>query len=249
MNGETVRLEIDKGIARLRLDRPEAGNAINARMVADLDAALTRCAAEGATILVLEGSAESFCAGGDFEATASGETLDPAALYDLWRRLAEGPFVSVALVRGRANAGGVGLAAACDIVLADRSASFGLSEMLFGLFPACVLPFLARRIGAQKAHYMTLMTRPLPAEEAASWGLVDALDDEAEALLRRHLQRLRHLGRPAIARYKAHRAGTDDTLARGRDAALAANREMFADPEVQRNIRRYVTEMKFPWEG
>ncbi|MFO7482465.1 enoyl-CoA hydratase-related protein [Oceanibaculum nanhaiense] len=148
MSGETVRLEIDKGIARLRLDRPEAGNAINARMVADLGAALTRCEAEGATILVLEGSGDSFCAGGDFEATASGETLDPAALYDLWRRLAEGPFVSVALVRGRANAGGVGLAAACDIVLADRSASFGLSEMLFGLFPACVLPFLARRIGA-----------------------------------------------------------------------------------------------------
>ena len=200
--------------------------------------------------MVLEGSPEVFCAGGDFEGVAGdGPPDDPAPLYGLWQRLATGPFVSVAVVRGRANAGGVGFVAACDLVLADASARFSLSELLFGLYPACVLPFLIRRVGRQKAHVMTLTTQPIGAQEALAAGLVDALDNAAEDLLRRHLMRLRRLSRPALARYKAYMAEIDgDRLAARKPAALAANREMFADATVRRDIRRYVTEMKFPWE-
>jgi polyketide biosynthesis enoyl-CoA hydratase PksH len=151
-------------------------------------------------------------------------------------------------VRGRANAGGVGLAAACDLVLADRTATFALSELLFGLFPACVLPFLARRVGLQKAHFLTLSTRPIHAEEALAWGLADALGDDAEVLLRAHLRRLAHLEKSAIGRYKAYMAGLSDLVSQARHRALDANRTMFADPGVQRDIMRYVREMKFPWE-
>lgn len=231
-------------IWRVRLTRPE----INAVLVNALRDVMDRCEAAAGTVLVLEGAEEAFCIGGDLQTTTDGAPYDPAPLYDLWQRLGDGAFVSIALVRGRATAGGVGLAACCDIVLADRTASFSLSELLFGLHPACVMPFLVRRVGAQRAHYLTLTTTPIGAAEAVSCGLADAVDDDAEALLRNHLIRLRRLNRDAIARYKSHRAKQDDSIVRTRDAALAANRAMFADPTVRDNIRRYVTEAKFPWE-
>ncbi|MEX2628706.1 MAG: enoyl-CoA hydratase/isomerase [Tistlia sp.] len=252
MRYETLSVGFDGGLCRVRFDRADAGNAITDRLVAELGAVLARCEASeepAVTVVVLEGSPEVFCAGGDFEATAAGEVSDPGPLYDLWLRLASGPFVSISLVQGRANAGGLGFVAASDIVLAGRGASFGLSELLFGLFPACVLPFLIRRVGRQKAHYMTLMTRPLGAEEALACGLADALDEDPERLLGAHLARLRHLGRPALARYKGYLGEISGELERCRPAALAANRALFADPAVQRNIRRYVTELKFPWES
>jgi polyketide biosynthesis enoyl-CoA hydratase PksH len=252
MDYETLDVRFADSLCRIRLDRPAAANALNARMLAELADAVARCeAGDGGspvTMVVIEGAGDVFCAGGDFEATASGEALDPAPLYDLWARLASGPFVSIALVRGRANAGGVGLAAACDLVLAERTATFALSELLFGLFPACVMPFLIRRTGVQKAHTLALMTRPIPADEALACGLADAVGDDAEALLRAHLPRLGKLTAPAIGRYKSYMADISDLIARARPMALAANRTLFDDPDIQRNIRRYVTEMKLPWE-
>jgi polyketide biosynthesis enoyl-CoA hydratase PksH len=112
-----------------------------------------------------------------------------------------------------------------------------------------VLPFLIRRIGLQKANYLTLMTRPIGVDEALSIGLVDAVEDDAQELLRKHLLRLRRLSKPAIERYKSYLAHLTGEPERSRETALAANRDLFRNPEIQRNIRRYVTEAKFPWES
>ena len=248
----TLDVRIADGVCRVRLDRPEAANALNAAMIAELAEIVGTHAADERTasvrILVLEGSAEVFSFGGDFEAVAGGAPIDPGPLYDLWTSLATGPFISIALVRGRANAGGVGLAAACDLVLADRTATFALSEMLFGLFPACVMPFLIRRTGVQRAHALALTTRPIGADEALAWGLADAVGEDAEALLKSHLRRLAHLSKPAIGRYKAYMAELFGLISQARPLAVAANRTMFDDPAVRRNITRYVQEMKWPWE-
>lgn len=250
MDYQTLKVSFDTRVCRIALHRPEAGNSIDGRMILELAQVLDRCAGAGCGVLVLEGAPEVFCSGGDFEALAASSAVpDPAPLYELWQRLATGPWVSVALVRGRVNAGGVGFVAACDMVLADRSAAFSLSELLFGIFPACVLPFLVRRIGLQKAHYLTLSTRPFLAGEALEMGLVDALDDDLEALWRRHLLRLQRLSPAAVARYKAYLAGMGAQLEALKPSALEANRALFGDPVVQGHIRRYVAEGKFPWEA
>jgi polyketide biosynthesis enoyl-CoA hydratase PksH len=152
-------------------------------------------------------------------------------------------------VRGTANAGGVGFAAACDIVLADTTAVFSLSELLFGLFPACVMPFLVRRIGLQKAHYLTLMTQPVSVQQAHAWGLVDGFDERSTDLLRRHLLRLRRLSKPAIHRYKAYLSEMDGSLERARAGALAANRQIFSDRGNWQNVVRYVERGLLPWEA
>jgi len=138
--------------------------------------------------------------------------------------------------------------AACDIVLADESAVFSLSELLFGLMPACVLPFLIRRVGFQRAHYMTLMTQPFSVQQAETWGLVDAWEAKSENLLRRHLLRLRRLSKTGIERYKRYMNVLDDSLHSQKADALAANLEVFSDSENLSKISRFVQDGTFPWE-
>src|SRR5919109_5370763 len=213
MGYQTIRVRFREPMCFLQFDRPEAGNAINDRMIEECHEVLASCEARPAgeapiTVVVLEGSPEVFCLGADFQGMhddlAAGTAVGrgPDRLYDLWLKLATGPFVTVAHVRGKVNAGGMGFVAASDIVLADQTAQFSLSELLFGLFPACVLPFLIRRIGFQRAHYLTLMTKPVSVQEAQAWGLVDVHEADSESLLRKHLLRLRRLSKPGIARYK-----------------------------------------------
>jgi polyketide biosynthesis enoyl-CoA hydratase PksH len=199
----------------------------------------------------LEGLPEVFCFGADFqglheEATTGQQSeQSPEALYDLWLKLAAGPYITVSHVRGKANAGGVGFVAASDIVLADQTAQFSLSELLFGLFPACVLPFLIRRIGFQKAHYMSLMTLPIPVQQAQTWGLVDVYDVQSESLLRKHLLRLKHLPKTGIVKYKHYINELNDSMLRFKSLAVASNKEVFSDPRNLERIFRFVEKGEF----
>jgi polyketide biosynthesis enoyl-CoA hydratase PksH len=260
MSYQTIRVRFREPICFVQFDRPAAGNTISDRMIEECHEVLASCEARltgepPITIVVLEGSPEVFCFGADFQGMhddlTAGKTGDrgPERLYDLWLKLATGPFVSVAHVRGKVNAGGLGFVAASDIVLADQTAQFSLSELLFGLFPACVLPFLMRRVGFQRAHYLTLMTKPVSVQEAQAWGLVDVHDIDSESLLRKHLLRLRRLSKPAIARYKHYMHDLTDSLRQAKPLALAANREIFSDPDNLKGIFRFVEQGKFPWEA
>lgn len=243
----------DESVLFVQLCSSGGRNTITPTLIAELTQVLDTCdAAIG--VIVLEGTPEVFCAGVDFETlherARAGQAADvePEAIYALWRRLAEGPWVSLAHVRGRVNAGGVGFVAACDVVIADETAVFSLSELLFGLFPACVLPFLVRRIGVQKAHYLTLMTNPVPVAQAQAWGLVDASAANSRDLLRKHLLRLQRLSPPAVGRYKAYMTKVHGAIGALQQDAVAANREIFTDPDNVAKIVRYVEEGLFPWE-
>jgi polyketide biosynthesis enoyl-CoA hydratase PksH len=250
---ETIKVEFQESICFLQIDRPQADNTINNQLVAECNEVLSACE-ESATVIVLSGSPEVFCLGADFKAIAGaskkGYERDdgPGALYDLWLRLATGPYVTISHVRGRANAGGVGFIAASDIVLADETAQFSLSELLFGLYPACVLPFLIRRIGFQKAHSLTLMTHPISAKQAYEWGLVDAYDPLSQILLRRRLQGLRRLSKVAVRRYKTYMSHIRAPVRDLKSPAVAANREIFSDAGNLQAITRYVETGVFPWE-
>jgi len=252
MDGYRTILVEDKGpVCTIRFNRPQAGNTINSTLIVEMLDALDEAQRAAQTIIVLEGSPGVFCLGADFQEAGedrSSADADPEPLYALWQRLAAGPFISVAHVRGKVNAGGVGFVAACDIAVAASEARFSLSELLFGLIPACVMPFLVRRVGFQKAHYLTMMTQAIGAEQAAAWGLVDAHGASSEDLLRRHLLRLRPLARPAIERYKRFMSAVEPLPAAARDVALATNREVFSDQANLAAIRRFVTTGAMPWE-
>lgn len=264
MTYETIQVQFQESICFLQIDRPEANNTISGQLVAECNEVLAACE-ESVTVIVLSGSPEVFCLGADFKAIADArcdprliirerhgndeQDDGPEPLYDLWLRLATGPYVTISHVRGKANAGGVGFVAASDIALADETAQFSLSELLFGLYPACVMPFLIRRIGFQKAHYLTLMTQPISAKQALEWGLVDAVEPTSDALLRRHLQRLRRLSKTAIRSYKTYMSRISVPLRDLKSPAVAANRAIFSDAANLQAISRYVEHGLFPWEN
>lgn len=253
MNYETLKVRFEGSICYIQIYRPDNNNTINDRLILEFRDILDRCREE-ATVIILEGLPEVFCFGADFKgiqtSIARGEDpkQDPEPLYLLWAELATGPFITVAHVRGKANAGGIGFVAACDIVLADNTAVFSLSELLFGLFPACVLPFLIRKIGVQKANYMTVMTQPVSVEKACTWGLVDDYQEQSENLLRKHLLRLRLLSKNAIRQYKSYINDISRPIMQLKDMAVQANINIFTDPENLRGIKNFVETGRFPWE-
>lgn len=250
MNYQTIKVRFQDSFCFVQFYRPESQNAINETMVRELNEVLDLCQ-EFITVIVLEGSPKVFCLGADFnvihEKMKNNEPVEqkPDELYDLWIRLATGPYITISHVRGRANAGGVGFVAASDIVIADNTAQFSLSELLFGLFPACVLPFLIRRIGLQKAHYMSVMTKPIVAESAYSWGLIDSCDDNSENLLRKHLLRLKYLSKTGISKYKKYLSQLDDSIIKHRNLAVQSNKEVFSDEENLRKIFQFVENGQF----
>lgn len=253
MEYQTLKVRFEEQVCYVQIYRPDFNNTINERLVAEFNDVLSLCE-ESASIVVLEGLPEVFCFGGDFheiqQKAANGQpaVTDPEPLYNLWLQFAAGPFITISHVRGKANAGGIGFVAASDIVISDKTALFSLSELLFGLFPACVLPFLISRIGYQKANYMTLMNQPFSAEQAADWGLVDAVDSNSKVLLRKHLLRLRRIQKPAIIRYKNFMRKNREILDKSKDLSIEANKEVFSDPHNLSLIRRFIEEGKYPWE-
>ncbi len=252
MNYKTIKVRFDERICFLQFNRPEADNTINELMIEECGQVLEACE-ESITVIVLEGLPEVFCLGADFseigrELKKEQTEPNPEPLYELWLKLTAGPYITIAHVRGKANAGGIGFVAACDITLADDNAVFSLSELLFGLFPACVLPFLIRRIGFQKAHYLTLTTTPIPVRRAHEWGLIDAYESESDSLVRKHLLRLRRLSKTGILRYKRYMNRLYDLPLQSQSEAVKANKEIFSDPHNLEGIARYITEGKFPWE-
>lgn len=244
-----VELSIDGRVALLRLNRSESGNSISARMVAELWEALDEAEAR-CSVLVLEGGHEVFCVGADLSEYSGLEEApdDPGALYRLWVRMATGPLLTVAHVRGRVMAGGVGFVAASDIAICGLEATFALSELLFGLYPAMVLPFLIRRIGRQHAHYLTCITQPIGAQQAEQWGLVDEATSDTRRALSRCLSRLTRVPIEAIQTYKDYLNEVTGPICAHEARAVRANREMFLEPSNLRRISDFTTLGLMPWE-
>lgn len=248
----TIRVRFQDGVCFIQIYRPDDRNTINYCLINEISDVLDLCDNE-IKIVVLEGLPDVFCLGADFNninKTTNGENtvMDPSPLYDLWLKLATGPYVSVAHIEGKVNAGGVGFVAACDIVICGEDVVFSLSELLFGLMPACVLPFLIRRIGCTRSNYMTLMTTPVSALQAHQWGLVDIVGENSRSLLRMHLLRLNRSDKTGVLRYKKYMNDLDDFLFGAKEIAIKANMEVFSDLNNKQKIEKFILTGKFPWE-
>lgn len=253
MDYQTIKVRFQDSICFIQIHRPDANNTINDQLIEEFHQVLALCE-DSMTVVVVEGLPEVFCFGADFKGIhkqmVCGDVSreGPEPLYNLWLKMATGPYITISHVRGKVNAGGMGFVAASDIVLADQTVQFSLSELLFGLLPACVLPFLIRRIGFQKANYLTLMTKSISVQEAHTWGLVDVYDVQSESLLRKHLLRLKCLSKTGIQRYKRYMNGLNDFLLQSKSLALATNIEVFSDHQNLEGICHYVETGQFPWE-
>nr|WP_311948084.1 enoyl-CoA hydratase-related protein [Halomonas piscis] len=219
---------------RVVLDRPERRNTITDTLLADLDRAVTEGeATSDCRTLVISAEGADFCAGMDLDASHADADDAELPYWTLLRRLTTSDLVTVAMIDATATAGGVGLAAACDVVLAGRRATFRLTETLFGLIPAMALPFVARRIGEQRAFTATLLAETLDARTAAETGLVDRLAPTAEEALRPLLIDLRRVRPDTVAALKAYRAKLFPWQPDLGDVARQAFLERLAEPGVR----------------
>jgi 2-(1,2-epoxy-1,2-dihydrophenyl)acetyl-CoA isomerase len=194
---ETIELDVDAGVARLTLNRPNEANAIDARMAAELrDAAIAIRFDPGVRTVLLAARGKLFCGGGDLQvfrdagAGAGGALAGIAAdLHVALSTFAEMDAPVVAAVRGAAGGAGMSLVAGADIVVAGERAKFTMGYTAVGLTPdGGSTFFLSRVVGLRRAMDLVLTNRVLDARTAEEWGLVtrvvpdERVDDEASAL-------------------------------------------------------------------
>lgn len=174
----------------LMLNRPEKRNALNDALVAALKQGIHELNADPAVrVLALRGAGKDFCSGADLSALEkiagasvmeNLEDVDSLAELFLLMRRSRKPIVAV--VHGRALAGGCGLATACDLVLAAESARFGYPEVKIGFVPAMVMAILRRNVSEKRAFEMVAGGEPVSAAEAERIGLINQVfpDEEFE---------------------------------------------------------------------
>jgi 2-(1,2-epoxy-1,2-dihydrophenyl)acetyl-CoA isomerase len=186
MTYETIELEVQNGIARITLNRPDRLNSFTRAMHGELRDALAKLG--DARVVVWTGAGRGFCAGQDLNdrAVAPGEAVDLGETVEeswnpLVRTLASLPQPVIARVNGVAAGAGANIALACDLVVAAKSAKFIQSFSALGLIPDSGGSWhLPRLVGQARALGLALTGEPLPAEKAAEWGLIwKAVDDEA----------------------------------------------------------------------
>jgi enoyl-CoA hydratase/carnithine racemase len=220
----------DSHVALLRLNRPQARNALSPEMMERIAAELERLDPDPEVrCVVIAGSDEIFAAGADIKAMAERSLTEalyhPAASF--WRRLAGIKTPLVAAVTGYALGGGCELALACDLIVADEGASFGQPEIRLGIIPGGGgTQRLARVIGKQRAMEYVLTGRRFDAQTAHRWGLVNRVVGEGRWLAEAIELAQTIAARPPIAARLAKQAvlAAEETAL---SAGLEAERRMF----------------------
>jgi methylglutaconyl-CoA hydratase len=208
MENSAVLYTVEGGLARVTLNRPEKRNALNDELVAGLKEALRDAdAREGVHAVLLSGAGADFCSGADLsalrkisEGDVSVNLEDARSLMELFALIRRVRVPVVAAVRGRALAGGCGLATACDVVLASSSARFGYPEVKIGFVPAMVMAILRRNVSEKRAFELVTRGAEISAAEAERVGLVNHVyDDEAfDAEAERYVADFRRVSRSAV---------------------------------------------------
>lgn len=241
------------------LNRPEARNAMNAAMVAELLDLFTAVREDTTLrVLVLRGAGGTFCAGGDLRDMGAAACDDPArtiaALNRSFGRMLEAaealPQVLVVVAEGAVMGGGFGLACVSDITLAADNTHFAMPEVRLGLIPAQIAPFVVRRIGLPAARRLALTGVKLSAGEAAALGLAHHVEaaDALDGRLVEVLEAIRQCAPGAVAATKRLllSVGAED-LGPTLDEAAEGFAAAALGREAQKGIGAFMSKSPAPW--
>jgi enoyl-CoA hydratase/carnithine racemase len=256
----TIRYAVaETGIATIALDRPDKRNALSDELLDELLAAFTAARAdESVRCVVLTSTHETvFSSGGDLAAWTADTPLAhkheaTERLVQLFTVIGELGKPTICAANGHVLAGALGLALACDLVIAKDTAQFGTPEIAVGLFPFMIMALLYRNVGRKKANELLLLGERIDAHEALRIGLVNkvvpaeefgaAVDDWATRLASRS---------PLIMRMGK------DAMYRQQDLALADALELlhhnltlaFATEDMHEGVRAFFEKREPRWTG
>jgi methylglutaconyl-CoA hydratase len=166
-------------IATLTLNRPEKRNALNARLLQELQSALSSLKNDpNCTVLILQGAGPKFCSGLDLDEASDFSTIQ--SISDVLEDLYDFPKATIASVHGAAFAGGAGLMAACDLAIISESTLICFPEVRRGLVPAFVMPLLLKKLKQAWVNELVLLAEPLTAEHALQIGLANCTAPETK---------------------------------------------------------------------
>jgi methylglutaconyl-CoA hydratase len=188
---QNVLFAVNQSIARITLNRPDKRNALNDELVSEFKEALKAAADnESVRVLLVKGAGKDFCSGADLaslqrisQAGVEESLASARVMGELFVEMRRYPRPIIAAVRGRALAGGCGLATACDIILAAESAQFGYPEVNIGFIPAMVMAILRRSVSEKRAFELITRGEIVSAKAASEMGMINRVfaDDEFEA--------------------------------------------------------------------
>jgi methylglutaconyl-CoA hydratase len=259
MSYETLTFDTAGEIATITLNRPDKRNAISARMIEELLAALNEVEAGAARVGIITGAGKAFCAGMDLDGLRSIATQSPEENLEDSRRMAKMfqriysfPKPLIAAVNGAAIAGGCGIATLADFTLAVPEAKFGYTEVKIGFIPALVSVFLRRQVGEKVTRDLLLSGRILDAAEAHHLGLVTEVV-AVESLL----QRAREIAADLIAASPTSIRRTKRLLLRIGEAqlqteienAIHENAEIRSTDDFREGLASFLEKRAPKWTG
>jgi enoyl-CoA hydratase len=179
---EVVHVGLDDGIATITLDSQHNRNALSRQLLTELHAALDKAEEAGARAIVLRHEGPAFCAGADLKERRTGPP-DSEPFVRVLQRLMDTAAPTIAVVDGAVRAGGIGLMAACDLVVVNSATTFALTEVRIGVAAAIISVPILQRVPPGKIAAAMLTGEQFDAEEARSMGLVTHVCDDTQAVV------------------------------------------------------------------
>lgn len=252
---DVLRVDVADGVATLTLNRPEKRNALNRALVDALRAAFAATAADPAVrVVAIRGAGQDFCAGADLEELERTSTLSEAEnladarhIARMFASVRRHPRPVVAVVHGRAVAGGAGLATACDLVLAQETAEIGYPEVHLGFVPALVMNILRRKVPEAVAFELVARGDRIGAREAERLGLARVIPEPFDFGVERYLAELAARPPTAVALIKKLLYDLADLdFDQGMELAAQVNVEARMTDACRDGVRRFLERSKKP---
>ena len=255
----TLDIQIHGPVARVFLNRPEVRNAFNSGVIAELTEAFTRLGADASLrAVVLGGHGKAFCAGADLswmremaDYTWAQNEADAQALAEMLWAVYRCPLPVVGRVHSDCYAGGVGLAAVCDVLVAAEGVHFCLSEARLGLLPATIGPYVVKALGEQASRRYFVTAERFSAAQARALGFVHACvpGDALDATVDEIVAALVANGPAAV---KACKALVQDVAGRDISPALRAETarriaDIRASAEGREGIQAFLNKREPSW--
>jgi methylglutaconyl-CoA hydratase len=237
------QLESEKkgSILHVRLNRPEAHNALDADLIAEITKIFKGAKKDTSVLAIrLSGKGPSFCAGGDLQwmrkslkFSLAQNIKDTQKLSDMYEAMFTCPVPVLAHVHGNVMGGGVGLTAVCDIVAADTETKFCLSEVKLGLVPSIISPYVLRKVPETEARPLMFTAEVFRAAHAHRMGLVHHLGDSAscEMFLQEKIKHIVNNGPEAVRL-------TKDLINKVKSSAWEAARKITVKTIAQRRVSK-----------